>query len=62
MMSTPDNNLKDINMIDTEEEKGGEVLKDNWMDPIIDYLKDSKLQEHRNKARKLLLKAQDIYY
>ena len=44
-------------MVDAEEEEEGEVPKDNWMDPIIDYLKDSNLPEDKNKARKLRMKA-----
>ena len=55
-MTTPDNDSKAINMIDTEEEEEGEIMKNNWMNPIIDYLQDSKLPEDKNKARKLRLK------
>ena len=46
-----------VNMIDSEKEAESEVPKDDWMNSIIDYLKDSKLPEDRNQARKLRLKA-----
>ena len=54
---TLDGFLTDINMVEAKEEVETEVLKDNWMCPIIEYLKDSKLPEDKNKARKLRLKA-----
>ena len=56
-MTTLDNYSTKVNMIDIEEEKEFEVLKDSWMDPIIDYLQDSRLPEDRNQVRKLRLKA-----
>ena len=57
VMTTPGDDLKDVNMIDAKEEEEGEILKDNWMDPIIDYLQDSKFPKDKNKVRKLRLKA-----
>ena len=36
-------------MIEVEEEANAEVREDNWMKPIIDYLKISKLSEDKNK-------------
>ena len=49
--------MAEVNIIDAKEEIESEVPKDSWMYPIIDYLKDSKLLEDRNQARKLRLKA-----
>ena len=42
-----------VNMVDEVE---FEAPKDNCIGPIIDYLKDSKLPEDTNQARKLRLK------
>ena len=48
----------DVNMIEAEEEAEVEITTDNWMKPIIDYLKNSRLLlEDKNEARKLRLKA-----
>ena len=56
MITTPDSDSKDINMINSEEGEEGEIPKDSWMNQIIDYLQDSKLPEDKNKARNLRLK------
>ena len=47
-MIISDNCPADVNMIDFKEETESEALKDSWMKPIIDYLKDSKLSEDKN--------------
>ena len=45
------------NMIDAEERMEYEVSKDNWMNLIMNYLRDSEVPEDRNQARKLRIKA-----
>ena len=44
-------------MIDVEEEIEPEVLGESWMDPIMDYLRNSKVLEDKSQARKLRIKA-----
>ena len=40
-----------------EDESESEALKENWMDRIVDYLKNCKEPEDKNQARKLRIKA-----
>lgn len=56
-LTTLDGCLKDINMVDSEERIEYEVPGDSWMNPIIDYLRNSKMLEDKNQARKLRLRA-----
>jgi len=44
-------------MIEVEDELELEVSKKNWMNPIIDYLRNSKEPEDKSQARKLRIKA-----
>ena len=44
-------------MIKVEDELELEVSKENWMDPIVDYLKNCKESEDKSQARKLRIKA-----
>ena len=47
----------EVNMIEVEDELGFEVSKEDWMDPIVDYLKNCKELEDKSQARKLRIKA-----
>ena len=44
-------------MIEVEKEIKARIMEDSWMKPIVDYLRNSKLLEEKNDARKLRLKA-----
>ena len=44
-------------MVEAEDELGSNTLKESWMDPIIDYLKNCKEPEDKNQDRKLRIKA-----
>ena len=56
-MTTQDSCLSHVTMIDAEEETKYEIVKDSQIKSIVDYLKDSRLSEDKNEARKLRLKA-----
>ena len=32
----------DINMVEAGDELGSDIMKESWMDPIVDYLKNCK--------------------
>ena len=47
----------EVNMIEVEDKLEPDVSKESWMDPIIDYLRNSKELEDKSQVRKLRIKA-----
>ena len=56
-LATSNEYLVEVNMIETEDELEHEVSKESWMNPIIDYLRNSKYLKDKSQARKLRIKA-----
>ena len=44
-------------MVEVKDDMKSDLVEESWMDPIIDYLKNSKEPEDKNQARKLRIKA-----
>ena len=47
----------DVNMVEAKDELRSDLVKESWMDPIVDYLKNSKEPEDKNQASKLQIQA-----
>ena len=43
-------------MVETKDELRFDLVKKSWMNPIVDYLKNSKEPVDKNQARKLRIK------
>ena len=56
-LTTASDHPPDVNMVEAKEDLKSDLVEESWMDPIIDYLKNSKEPEDKNQARKLLIKA-----
>ena len=56
-LTTSNDFSTEVNMIDTEEEIEPKVSRESWLDPIIDYLRNSKVSEDKSQERKLRIKA-----
>ena len=48
-------------MVEAEDESESGMVKESWMDPIIDYLKNCKEPEDKSQARKLRIVMGDFY-
>ena len=44
-------------MVEAKEDLKSDLTEESWMDPIIDYLKNSKEPGDKNQATKLWIKA-----
>ena len=44
-------------MIDAEEEIEPKASEESWMDPIVNYLRNSKVLDDKSQARNLRIKA-----
>ena len=55
-LTTANDHLPDVNMVEAMEDLKSDLIEESWMDPIIDYLKNGKEPEDKNQARKLRIK------
>ena len=56
-LTTTNDHPPDVNMVEQREYLKSDLIEESWMDPIIDYLKNSKESRDKNQARKLRIKA-----
>ena len=56
ILTTSNEYSGEVNMIEVEDKLEPDVSKESWMDPIIDYLRNSKEPEDKSQARKLRIK------
>ena len=59
-LTTANDHLPDVNMVEAMEDSKSNLIEESWMDPIIHYLKNGR--EIRIKPENYELRLQDIHF
>ena len=61
-LTTASNHRPDVKMVEAKDDLKSDLVEESWMDPIIDYVKNSKEPEIRIKPENCGLRLPDIHF